>query len=234
MNQLSLFPRTKQYLAPSAVHIPDWLPMESQRQLVNRCREWAKQPAGLYTPKMLDGQPLSVRGVCLGWHWYPYKYSRTRDDCDHLPCKPFPTDFHNLALRALSDTLPQYQQFQPDVAIINWYGLAARLGLHQDKSESETMRNAGSPIISISLGDTCLFRFGNPESRSGMHQDIELHSGDLFVFGGLSRMAFHGVLKTYPGTAPPELGMRQGRLSITLRETGLSSRLASTLKFSSR
>ncbi|MBV8886589.1 MAG: alpha-ketoglutarate-dependent dioxygenase AlkB, partial [Chroococcidiopsidaceae cyanobacterium CP_BM_RX_35] len=83
--------------------------------------------------------------------------------------------------------------------------------MHQDRSESEAVRNAGSPIISISLGDTCLFRLGNPESRSGRHQDVELTSGDLFVFGGPSRMAFHSVVKIYPGTAPCDLGMRQGR-----------------------
>ena len=79
-------------------------------------------------------------------------------------------------------TLPQYQQFCPDVAIVNWYGKGAKLGMHQDKSESQTVRNAGSPIISISLGDTCLFRFGNTSSRTGQYQDIELKSGDLFVF----------------------------------------------------
>lgn len=236
MNQLSLLARLKQYLAPGAVHIPDWLSQEEQRQLLNLCREWAKPPAGLHTPKMPDGQPLSVRVLCLGWHWYPYRYSQTRDDGDRLQCKPFPTELHNLARRALADTLPQYlrgiwsqedspntiAQFQPDVAIINWYGAGAKLGMHQDRSESEKVRDAGSPIISISLGDACLFRFGNPQSRSGVYQDIELRSGDLFVFGAKSRMAFHGVIKVYASTAPLEIGIKQGRLSITIRETGLS------------
>lgn len=218
MNQLSLLPRPKQHLAPGAVHIPDCLSLEQQRQLLSLCREWAYQPADLYTPKMLDGTPLSARVVSLGWHWYPYKYAKTREDCDRLPCKPFPTELHQLATRAVADTLPQYQRFQPDVGIINWYGPKAKLGMYQDRSESEQVRKAGSPIISISLGDGCLFRLGNPESRSGEHQDIELKSGDLFVFGGQS-LAFHGVLKIYPQTAPPELEMKQGRLSITIRET---------------
>lgn len=142
MNQLSLFARQKQYLAPGAVHVPNWLSLEEQQHLLELCREWARPTAGLYTPKMLDGQPLNVRGVCLGWHWYPYRYSRTRDDCDHLPCKPFPTQLHNLACQALSDMLPQYRQFQPDVAIINWYSDEAKLGMHQDHSESETVRSA--------------------------------------------------------------------------------------------
>ncbi|MBV8886136.1 MAG: alpha-ketoglutarate-dependent dioxygenase AlkB, partial [Chroococcidiopsidaceae cyanobacterium CP_BM_RX_35] len=98
---------------------------------------------------------MSVRVVCLSWHWYPYRYSKTRDDCDGLPCKPFPPELHQLTHLALQDTLPEYQaQFQPDVAIINWYSTQARLGMHQDRSESERVRTAGSPIISISLGDT--------------------------------------------------------------------------------
>lgn len=93
--------------------------------------------------------------------------------------------------------------------------------MHQDRSESAIVRNAGSPIVSISLGDSCLFRFGNSQTKGAPYQDIELRSGDLFVFGGRERMAYHGVLKIYPGTAPQVLGMKQGRLNITIRETGL-------------
>lgn len=86
------------------------------------------------------------------------------------------------------------------------------------------MHNAGSrPIVCFSLGDSCLFRFGNGESRTGEHQDTELKSGEIFVIRGAARMAFYGVLKVYPQTAPPELGMRAGRLSITIRETGFSN-----------
>ncbi len=55
--------------------------------------------------------------------------------------------------------------------------------MHQDRSEWALVRNAGSPIISISLGDTCLFRFGNNQTKGAPYQDIELRSGDLFVFG---------------------------------------------------
>lgn len=217
----SLFPRTIQQLAPGAIHVPDWLCLQEQQQLLALCREWAKPPAGLYTPKMLDGKPLSIRVLCLGWHWYPYKYSKTRDDSDHLPCKVFPSELHRLANRALNDTLFDYQPFQPDVAIINWYGAKAKLGMHQDRSESETVRSAGSPIISISLGDSCLFRFGNTQTRDAPYQDIELKSGDLFIFGERSRMAFHGVVKIFSGTAPEALGIKAGRLNITIRETGL-------------
>lgn len=64
MNQLSLFARPKQCLAPGAVHVPDWLSLQEQRPL-DLCRSWARPPSGLYTPRMPDGKPLS----CVLWAW---------------------------------------------------------------------------------------------------------------------------------------------------------------------
>ena len=61
---------------------------------------------------------------------------------------------------------------------------------------------------------------GNPVTHA--LTDVELASGDLFVFGGPTRFAYHGVPKVYPGTADHATGMSDGRLNITLRETGLS------------
>ena len=75
-------------------------------------------------------------------------------------------------------------------------------------------------MVSASLGDTCVFRFGNTESRNRPYTDVELRSGDLFVFGGPSRMAYHGVPRVRPGTADPALGLR-GRLNITVRASGI-------------
>lgn len=75
-------------------------------------------------------------------------------------------------------------------------------------------------MVSLSLGDTCVFRLGNTEDRGRPYTDVELASGDLFVFGGPSRFAYHGVPRVHAGTADPALGLA-GRLNITLRETGL-------------
>jgi alkylated DNA repair protein (DNA oxidative demethylase) len=69
-----------------------------------------------------------------------------------------------------------------------------------------------------------VFRFGNAEGRGQPYTDVELASGDLFVFGGPSRFAFHGVPKVYPGPADPAAALRAGRLNLTLRETGMTSR----------
>ena len=90
------------------------------------------------------------------------------------------------------------------------------MGMHQDKDEF-----SAAPIVSLSLGDTCTFRFGNTETRTAPYRDVELRSGDLFVFGGPSRYAFHGVPKVFPGTGGLHLGLKNGgRLNITLRMTG--------------
>ncbi len=88
--------------------------------------------------------------------------------------------------------------------------------MHQDKDE-----RIAEPIVSLSLGDACVFRFGNCETRGRPYTDIRLESGDLFVFGGPSRFAYHGVPSVFPDTCPPDLGMTRGRLNLTLRMTGL-------------
>jgi alkylated DNA repair protein (DNA oxidative demethylase) len=106
--------------------------------------------------------------------------------------------------------------YQPDVALINFYGGQARMGMHVDRDE-----RSPAPVVSLSIGASCVFRFGNTASRNRPWHDIELESGDLFVFGRESRYAYHGVIGTLPGTDRPEIGLPSGRLNITLRESGL-------------
>lgn len=75
--------------------------------------------------------------------------------------------------------------------------------------------------MSLSIGDACTFRFGNAENRNRPYTDLLLGSGDLFVFGGASRLAFHGVTAVHTGTAPTGCGLAGGRINITMRVTGL-------------
>lgn len=163
---------------------------------------------------------MSVQTVCLGWHWMPYRYSRTADDVDGAAVKPFPGWLADLGRRALSDAFAdplQAGSYAPDVALINYYDGNARMGMHADKDE-----RSSAPVVSLSLGSSCVFRFGNADSRGKPYQDITLDSGDLFVFGGPSRFAYHGVTKTIAGTERPDIGLPEGRLNITLRESGLA------------
>jgi alkylated DNA repair protein (DNA oxidative demethylase) len=175
---------------------------------------------------------MSVEIVCLGWHWYPYRYSRTVDDGDGRPVDEFPTWLGDLGRRAVADALAvdgtvagaatarpvsPADGYRPDVALVNWYGPGARMGMHADRQEASP-----APVVSLSLGDSCLFRFGSTESRGRPWTDVVLESGDLFVFGGPSRRAYHGVPKVLPGTAPTGAGVAPGRFNLTLRESGLA------------
>ncbi|MEU5392971.1 alpha-ketoglutarate-dependent dioxygenase AlkB family protein [Streptomyces tibetensis] len=209
-----LFPRARTQVAPGAVHLPDWLDAARQSELLDACRDWARPPAGLRTVRTPGGGTMTARQVCLGWHWYPYAYARTVADGDGAPVKPFPPWLGELGRRAVRDTFggpaPDY-----DIALINFYDADARMGMHRDSDEK-----SHAPVVSLSLGDTCVFRFGNTATRTRPYTDVELRSGDLFVFGGPSRLAYHGVPRIHPGTAPPGLGLT-GRLNITLRVSGL-------------
>ncbi|MEU0473706.1 alpha-ketoglutarate-dependent dioxygenase AlkB family protein [Streptomyces olivaceus] len=212
-----LFPRSRGETAPGAVHVPDWLQPARQSELLHACREWARPPAGLRTVRTPGGGTMTARQVCLGRHWYPYGYAPTAVDGDGAPVKPFPARLGHLARRAVTDALGAGAvPAEPyDIALINFYDVDARMGMHRDADE-----RSDAPVVSLSLGDSCLFRFGNPRTRTRPYTDVELRSGDLFVFGGTSRLAYHGVPKVHPGTAPPELGLA-GRLNITLRVSGL-------------
>jgi alkylated DNA repair protein (DNA oxidative demethylase) len=215
----AMIPRPRSEVADGAVHVPGWLTPAEQRELVSACREWARPPAGLRHTRMPSGGVMSVQTVCLGWHWMPYRYSRTADDVDGAPVKPFPRWLADLGRRAVADSYPGTDAaagYQPDVALINFYQGQARMGMHADKDERIL-----APVVSLSLGDSCVFRFGNIRTRNRPWTDIELESGDLFVFGGSSRLAYHGVLRTLAGTGDPAIGLPGGRLNITLRESGL-------------
>ncbi|MFF4576322.1 alpha-ketoglutarate-dependent dioxygenase AlkB family protein [Streptomyces sp. NPDC001410] len=214
---VELFLRERAEVAPGAVHVPHWLDAERQRALLTACRDWARPPAGLRTVRTPGGGTMTARQVCLGLHWYPYAYARTVVDGDGAPVKPFPAWLDELGRRAVADALgPQAVPAEPyDIALINFYDGTARMGMHRDADE-----RSDAPVVSLSLGDTCVFRFGNTKTPTKPYTDVDLRSGDLFVFGGPSRLAYHGVPRVHPGTAPPELGLA-GRLNITLRVSGL-------------
>jgi DNA oxidative demethylase len=213
--------RPWQEVLPGVVHVPAWLDLDAQRALVEDFRRWALPPAGLRHPRVPTGHLMSVQSVCLGWHWRPYAYTRTADDTDGAPVKPLPASLVDLARAAVGaaygPTGPKATAYEPDAAIVNLYAPGARLGLHQDGEEP-----SGAPVVTISLGDACTFRFAGIDRRTGPFTDIELCSGDLLVFGGSNRRIYHGVPKVVPDTAPDGLGLPPGRLSITVRETGLS------------
>src|SRR5881628_2938205 len=82
---------------PGAVHVDGWLDIEAQRDLVRCFRLWALPPAGLRQPRVPSGHLMSVRSVCLGWHWQPYVYSKTADDTDGARLRRWRRDLAGLA-----------------------------------------------------------------------------------------------------------------------------------------
>jgi alkylated DNA repair dioxygenase AlkB len=118
------------------------------------------------------------------------------------------------------------EPYVPDIVIINRYGRHGSLGLHQDKDESAASLAAGTPIVSISLGDSCVFVVGPPTAQVGGAppppsecQYVRLHSGDAIVFGGPSRLVWHGVKSVFSGSAPGFLRLPEKpcRLNLTMR-----------------
>ncbi len=189
--------------------VPQCLSIDEQSALVDEIRQIATQ-APLFVPKMPNtGKPMSIRMTnCgpLGWVTTKedgYRYQETHPETG-TPWPKIPQSLLNLW-----DKLTDYPK-PPQACLVNFYEASAKMGLHQDKDEEVF----DAPALSISLGDTCLFRIGG-ENRKDPTKSFKLQSGDVMLLTGKSRMAFHGVDKIYPGTST--LLKQDGRINLTLR-----------------
>jgi alkylated DNA repair protein (DNA oxidative demethylase) len=202
-------------VAPGAFHLSGELSIETQRELVERCRALIDGPVPAYVPTVRGGGRMHVRMLCLGRHWNAntYTYEPTRTDFDRLPAPPLPDLFRTIARSSAGSV---GMQIDPDICILNYYDHEGRMGLHRDADESEQSLADGIPVVSISLGDSARFLFGGLKRRDPV-ESLILHSGDVFVFGGPARLRYHGVSRTIPGTAPPALDIA-GRFNLTLRQ----------------
>ena len=97
-----------------------------------------------------------------------------------------------------------------DVCLVNLYRAGARMGPHQDRDEADF----GFPVVSVSLGDTAIFRIGGA-TRRAPSQSLRLASGDVCILAGEARLAFHGVDRILAGSS--RLIDGGGRLNLTLR-----------------
>lgn len=172
------------------------------------------EKAPLYVPRMpRTGKPMSVRMTncgSLGWvtdKERGYRYQPTHPATG----EPWP-DMPELLL----DLWRTYADWpdEPEACLINFYEEGAKMGLHQDKDEED----ARAPVLSISLGDTAIFRVGAAEG--GRTTSFRLESGDIVVLGGEGRMARHGIDRILPGTS--DLLKNGGRLNLTLRRVTTS------------
>jgi alkylated DNA repair protein (DNA oxidative demethylase) len=135
-----------------------------------------------------------------------YRYSPT-DPMTGKPWPPMPACFRELANEAAAAS--GYPGFRPDSCLINRYEPGTKLSLHQDQDEQDFTQ----PIVSVSLGLPATFQFGGPK-RSDPTAKYPLQHGDIAVWGGRSRLFFHGVATLKDG-AHPLLGRK--RINLTFR-----------------
>lgn len=195
-------------IAPGALWFREALDRPAQAALLADIRAVLAE-APPFTPTMpRTGKPFSVRmGNCgpLGWvsdaSGYRYQpfHPETRQPWPAMP----------EALKVLWRRFADYP-LPPEACLINLYGPGARMSLHQDRDEADF----AAPVLSVSLGDTALFRIGG-EARGAPTRSVRLASGDVFLLSGPSRLAFHGIDRLLPGTST--LLAEGGRINLTLR-----------------
>jgi alkylated DNA repair protein (DNA oxidative demethylase) len=167
------------------------------------------EQAPFYRPAMpKTGKPFSVQETNfgpLGWvsdisgYRYQPTHPRTQKKWPAIPP----------ALLVLWNAITGFEA-PPQCCLVNLYRGAAKMGLHQDKDEAATQ----APVLSVSLGDDALFRIGGT-ARRGPTKSVWLRSGDVLVFGGPARLAYHGIDRVAEGTSMKVPG--GGRLNLTLR-----------------
>lgn len=194
---------------------PGFLDRDGQQRLVAAVRV-VLAAAPLFQPEMpRTGKPFSVRmSNCgpLGWvsdKERGYRYQPTHPVTGQAwPAIP-------AAILAIWQAVADYPQ-PPEACLINLYRDAARMGMHRDADEAAT----DAPVVSVSLGDTAVFRIGGTERR-GPTRTVRLASGDVCVLAAAARQAYHGVDRVLAGSS--DLLEGGGRLNLTLRRVTVAT-----------
>jgi len=188
---------------------PGWIDPVRQRDLVEALAS-AMAAAPPYRPTMpRTGKPWSIHQTNLGpLGWLSGEKGYFYGPYHPVTNKPWPAILP--ALQQIWADLADYE-VTPECCLVNIYhGSKARMGLHQDRDEAAL----DAPVVSISLGDTGVFRVGG-FARSDKSQSFRLASGDVLVMSGPSRQRFHGIDRIIPGSS--QLLEGGGRLNLTLR-----------------
>ena len=147
----------------------------------------------------------------LGWvtDRRGYRYVTT-DPATGRPWPALPQIFLDVATSAAQGA--GFPEFEPDACLVNRYEPGTRLSLHQDRNE----RDFSAPIVSVSLGLPAVFLFGGPH-RQDRPRRVRLEHGDVVVWGGPARLAFHGVAPLADGEHPLTA---RSRINLTFRKAG--------------
>ncbi|HJS45665.1 MAG TPA: alpha-ketoglutarate-dependent dioxygenase AlkB [Rhizomicrobium sp.] len=176
------------------------------------------EQAPLYRPVMPDtGKPFSVEESNFGkLGWVSDKSGYRYQPIHPVTGAPWPA-----IPQLLLDVWDEINAGpQPESCLVNLYRSGAKMGLHQDRDEKDVT----AAVIGVSLGDEALFRIGGTFKngkwgRGGKTVSVTLASGDVIAFGGVARLAYHGIDRVKPGTS--QLLAGGGRLSLTLRRVSL-------------
>ncbi len=189
-------------------YLPEFLDRSAQEQVLRDLREAVAQ-APLFNPVMpRTGKPFSVRMTNLGPRGWVSDRSGYRYQARH-PATGLPWPAIPDSILAVWNRVSNYPH-PPEACLVNFYGSDAKMGLHQDRDEEDLE----APVVSISLGDTALFRVGGTV-RGGKTQSLKLASGDVLILEGPTRLAFHGIDRVINGTST--LLKDGGRINLTLR-----------------
>ena len=187
--------------------LPSRLDEAAQRQLADEVAGLIAA-APLYRPMTPGGKPMSVSMTNLGALGWITDARGYRYEPNHpltgQPWPPIPGALTALWAELCDPATP------PDCCLVNAYDAGAKMGLHRDFDEADFR----FPVLSVSLGDTALFRLGGLR-RSDPTGQIRLASGDVVVLGGDARRAYHGVDRILPGSSRLIAG--GGRVNLTLR-----------------
>ena len=183
-----------------------YLTLLAQRGMLDAVRGVVKQ-VPFFRPVMPSGQQMSVRMTSAGdYGWLSdtqgYRYAPTHPN--GTPWPAIPTE-----VLAIWNDLTGLER-QPESCLINYYASDAKMGLHQDKNETDFRW----PVVSISLGDEGMLRVGG-QKRGGKTDSLWLQSGDVVVMGGEARLNYHGIDRIRAGSST--LLPKGGRINITLR-----------------
>ena len=155
-----------------------------------------------------SGRFFSVEETNFGSHGWFSDESGYRYEATHPVTKLAWPEIPELLVR-MWHALGKYPA-RPECCLVNLYRNGARMGLHQDRDEQAL----DAPVVSVSLGDSAIFRIGGT-ARRDRTTSVTLHSGDVIVFGGESRLAYHGIDRVIAATST--LITNGGRINLTLR-----------------
>jgi DNA oxidative demethylase len=206
-----------EWIAPGAAILRGFaLPASAQLLHGLRAVIQAAPPRHLMTPGGLTMSVAMTNCGSLGWvsDRRGYRYSAI-DPQSNQPWPAMPAGFIDLASRAAFEA--GFTNFTPNACLINCYEPGARMGLHQDRDEGGANRDFSAPIVSVSLGLPAVFLFGGLQRADKTTRWPLLH-GDVVVWGGPSRLAFHGVAPLKAGEHA-ELGGE--RVNLTFRQVSV-------------